>query len=75
MPRDASEPPNHAVGLTPEYIAALRRMSGAERLTVATRLWWTAWELKAARIRQLHPEWDEGQVRDRVREFMQNATA
>lgn len=53
--------------LTPEYRAALRRMSGAEKLRVASDLYWMARKIKAARLRQLHPEWTEDEVQQRVK--------
>jgi hypothetical protein len=51
---------------TPEQIAALRAMSGAERLRVAERLYWSARAMKAAGLRSLHPDWSEEQVQREV---------
>ena len=55
--------------VSPEYLAALRRMSGAEKLRTAFGLYWEARKLKAARLRKVHPEWSEEQVQARVREI------
>lgn len=48
-----------ASNLTPEYIATLRRMTGAQKLRTAFQLYWGARRLKAARLRQQHPDWTE----------------
>jgi hypothetical protein len=37
-----------ASNLTPEYIATLRRMTGAQKLLTAFQLYWGARRLKAA---------------------------
>ena len=62
-----------ASDLTPEYIAALRRMTGAEKLRAAFDLYWTARKIKAARLRQLHPDWTEEQIELRVKEIFLHA--
>jgi hypothetical protein len=49
-----------ASDLTPEYIAALRRMTGEQKLLAAGQLYWTARKIKAAGLRAQHPEWTEG---------------
>jgi len=49
----------------------LRRMTPAQRLEAAVRLYWSARELKAAMVRSQHPEWTEAQVAEAVkRAFM-----
>jgi hypothetical protein len=55
--------------LTPEYIAALRCMTGEQKLRAANAMYWTAREVKAARLRLQYPEWDEAQVQQRVKEI------
>lgn len=61
--------------LTPEYIATLRCMSGEQKLRTAFQLYWGARKLKAARLRQQHPDWTEEQVQQHVKEiFMYAAT-
>ncbi len=62
-----------AADLSPEYLAALRRMTGAQKLRAAAGLYWTARKIKAARIRQLHPDWSEEQVRQEVKEIFMHA--
>lgn len=59
--------------LTPEYLDALRRLGGAEKLRAAAALYWTARRVKAARLRQQHPEWTEGEVQQRVKEIFLHA--
>jgi hypothetical protein len=60
--------------LTPEYIATLRQMSGAQKLRTAFQLYWGARRLKASRLRQQHPDWSEEQVQQRVKEIFMHAT-
>ena len=52
---------------TPEYVAALRRMTPAERLHVGCSLYWEARRLKAAMLRAQHPDWSEEEVARAVR--------
>lgn len=59
--------------LTPEYIETLRRMSGEQKLKTAFQLYWGARRLKAARLRQEHPDWSEEQVQARVRDIFMYA--
>ncbi len=60
--------------LTPEYIATLRRMTGAQKLRTAFQMYWGARKLKAARLRQQHPDWTESEVQQRVKEIFRHAT-
>ena len=62
-----------AAELSPEYLAGLRRMSGAEKLRAAFDLYWMARKIKAARLRQLHPDWTEEAVQQRVKEIFLHA--
>ena len=63
-----------ASNLTPEYIAILRSMTGAQKLRVAFQMYWGARRLKAARLRLQHPDWSEEQVQQRVKEIFMHAT-
>ena len=58
---------------TPEYVAVLRRMSGQQKLRAAAALYWGARKLKAARLRQLHPDWTDEQIQQRVKEIFMHA--
>lgn len=62
-----------ATDLTPESIATLRRMTGAQKLGAAFHLYSTAKRVKAARVRQQHPDWSEEQVRRHVNEIFLHA--
>jgi hypothetical protein len=62
-----------ASDLSPEYVAALRRMSGAEKVRAAFELYATARKIKAARLRQLHPGWSEEEVQRQVKEIFLHA--
>ena len=55
--------------LHPEQVKAYKRMTPAERLSIAAKLWQDAWELKYAYIKQQHPEWSEERIKERVREI------
>jgi hypothetical protein len=45
------------------------RMSPAERLRAAERLYWSARSLKTAALRARHPEWSEDRIERTVREL------
>lgn len=61
--------------LSSEYLATLRRMTGAQKLRTAFQLYWGARKIKAARLRQQHPDWSEEQVQQQVKViFMHAAT-
>ena len=62
-----------AENLSPEYIATLRRMTGAQKLRTAFDLYWSARKLKAARFRQQHPDWSEDEVQKQVKETFMHA--
>ncbi|WP_395751865.1 hypothetical protein [Prosthecobacter sp.] len=55
--------------LTPEYIAKLRSMTGAEKLRIASEMYWDARKVKAEELRLQHPEWTEEQVQQKVKEI------
>ncbi|MBL9116191.1 MAG: hypothetical protein JNJ83_14385 [Verrucomicrobiaceae bacterium] len=61
--------------LTPEYIATLRRLTGEQKLRTSFQLYWGARKLKAARVREQHPDWSEVQVQQRVKEIFMNGLA
>jgi hypothetical protein len=54
-------------------IQALRRMTAEQKLQAAMQLYWSARELKAAWIRDQHPDWTNEQVEEAVREVFTNA--
>lgn len=58
---------------SPEQIAALRAIPGEQRLRVMHQLYRTAWKLKAAGLRDQHPDWTEEQIDDGVREIFLHA--
>ena len=59
--------------ISPEYVAALRRLSGARKLRTAFGLYWEARKLKAVRLRTQHPDWTEEQVQQKVKEIFMHA--
>jgi hypothetical protein len=46
----------------------LAKMSPGKKLEIAMQLYYSARELKAAGLRTDHPDWDEKQVQQAVRE-------
>lgn len=51
---------------TPEYVAGLRRLTGAEKLATAGALFRMARKIKAAAVRRRYPEWTEAQIQREV---------
>jgi hypothetical protein len=49
-----------------EQIAALRAMSGEKRLRLAEQLYWLARKIKAAGLRNQHPDWTEDRINSEV---------
>ena len=58
---------------SPEQIQAWRAMTGAQRLRLAERLYWSARKLKAAGLRHQHPDWPEERVNEEVRRIFRHA--
>lgn len=61
------------VEISPEQVKAYRRMPPERRLALAEGLYWSARELKAAWLRQSHPEWSEAEVAREVTRIFTNA--
>ena len=59
--------------LTPEYVATLRRTTGQQKWKTAFALYWGARKLKAAALRQQHPDWTDRQVQKKVKEVFLHA--
>jgi hypothetical protein len=53
----------------PEHAKILGRMTPADKLQAAMRLYWSARALKTAAVRQQHPEWSDAEVAAYVREL------
>ncbi len=51
---------------SPEQFVALRAMTGARRLRLAERLYWSARKMKTAGLRSQHPDWTEQRLNDEV---------
>lgn len=62
-----------AAEFTPEYVEALRRLTGEQKLRAAFALYWSARELKAAALRAQHPDWTPEEVQRRVKEIFLHA--
>ncbi len=48
-------------------------MIGQQKLRTAFALYWSARKLKAAALRQQHPDWNEEQVQEKVKEIFLHA--
>lgn len=59
--------------VSPEYREVLRELSGEQKLRTASALYWDARRLKAARLREQHPDWSEEAVEQRVKEIFMHA--
>jgi len=58
---------------SPEQFAALRAMSGVQRLQLAEGLFWSARKMKLAGLRSQHPDWTEQCLEDEVRRIFSHA--
>lgn len=59
--------------ISPEQVAALRAMTGADRLRLAERLYWSARKMKTAGVRSQQPKWPEPRVTEEVRRLFRHA--
>jgi len=55
--------------LHPVQLEIFKKMTAEEKLELSMRLYWSARALKAAALRQQHPDWDEARIENRVREI------
>lgn len=56
-----------------DQVAALRRMTPAERLKAFFMLYRSARKIKEAALRQFHPDWSENQIKGALRESFLHA--
>jgi hypothetical protein len=56
-----------------EHMRILRAMTPEQKLAAASRLYWTARELKAMGLRHAHATWTEEQVQEEVRRIFFHA--
>jgi hypothetical protein len=62
-------------GLHPAQVAALRKMTPTRRLEIGLGFIEQMRELRAAMLRQEHPEWDERQLALALRDFVLHASS
>ena len=55
--------------MTPEEIRILRAMTPEQKLRAAEDMYRAARDIKAAALRQQHPDWSEEEIRRKVREI------
>jgi hypothetical protein len=58
---------------SPEYLAAVRGLISEQKLRTASLLYWSASKIKAARLREPHPNWTKEQVQEKVRSLFLHA--
>jgi len=51
----------------------LKKMMPSQKLHLAMRLYYSAWELKSAWLRHLHKDWSDEQIRQEVKRIFTNA--
>jgi hypothetical protein len=51
----------------------VKTLSPEDKLRVAEDLRWAAWHLKAAWLREIHPDWPDLRIEDTVREIFLHA--
>jgi hypothetical protein len=59
--------------VSPEYREILRRLSGEQKLRTSFSLYWEARRVKAAGLREQHPDWSDAQIDQRVKEIFMYA--
>ena len=57
----------------PEQIKIYQSMTPAQKLDASLRLYYSAKALKAAALKQLHPDWSEKEIIKKVNEIFLNA--
>ena len=55
--------------MSPEEIRILRAMTPEQKLRAAEEMYRAALDIKAAGLRQQHPDWSEEEIRRKVREI------
>ena len=60
-------------GPTDKQIEIFKAMTPQRKLEIAFNMYDMARDLKAARIRELHPDWSEEKIAEAVREIFINA--
>jgi hypothetical protein len=60
--------------LHPAQVAAYRRMTSEQKLAQLNAMYWQARALKAAFLREQHPDWSEEAIQARVKEIFLLAT-
>jgi hypothetical protein len=51
----------------------LRKMTPTHKLQLAMRLYYSAWELKTAWLKEVHKDWSNEQVEQEVKRIFANA--
>ena len=50
-----------------QQVEIIRKMTPAQKLAMAQALYETAWQLKEAGLRMLHPDWSERQFKETLK--------
>ena len=55
--------------MDPKQIELYRSMSPSQKLRIALRLYYSAWQLKEAGLRLHHPDWTEKELQEKTKEI------
>jgi len=55
--------------MDPKQIELYRLMSASQKLHIALRLYYSAWQLKEAGLRLHHPDWTEKELQEKTKEI------
>ena len=55
--------------MDPRQIELYRLMSPSQKIRIALRLYYSAWQLKEAGLRLHHPEWTQEELQERTKEI------
>jgi len=55
--------------MDPEQIELYRSMSPSQKVRIALRLYYSAWQLKEAGLQFHHPDWTEEEVQEKTKEI------
>ena len=55
--------------MDPKQIELYRSMSPSQKVRIALRLYYSAWQLKEAGLRLHHPDWTQKELQEKTKEI------
>jgi len=55
--------------MDPKQIELYRSMSPSQKIRIALRLYYSAWQLKEAGLRLHHPDWTQKELQEKTKEI------